>query len=136
MPLAVKTRLMCGSLDLARSSHGQRRLSASAFASASGLGRAHGPNPGPLPSVGGRGDMGHRGPPRWNLACCWGGRPGLGAPLARLAEGGGPAGFGGALLARHGARQAARRARTAAERRAAGLGRRLRGDWAEWEARE
>jgi hypothetical protein len=60
-------------------------------------------------------------------------------PLVRRAAAwrrGGPAGFGGALLARHGARQAARRARTAAERRAGSLGRRLRGDWAEWEARE
>ncbi len=49
----------------------------SASASASGLGSVHGPNTGPLPSVGGRGEMGHRGPSRWNLACCWGGLPGL-----------------------------------------------------------
>jgi hypothetical protein len=49
---------------LARSSRGPRRLSASASASASGLGSAHGPNPGPLSSVGGRREMGHRGPSR------------------------------------------------------------------------
>ena len=31
---------------------------------------------GPLPSVGGRGEMGRRGPSRWDLACDWGGLPG------------------------------------------------------------
>ncbi len=56
------------------------------------------------------------------------GCPGSGGPQA--------AGLGGALLARQAARQAARRARKTAERRAVGLGRRLRGGWAEWEARE
>ncbi len=55
---------MCGLFDLARSSCGPSRLSASASASASGLGGAHEPNMGPLPSVGCRGEMGHRGPSR------------------------------------------------------------------------
>jgi hypothetical protein len=136
VPLAVKTRLMCGSLDLARSSRGPRRLSASAFASASGLGSAHGPNTGPLPSVGGRGEMGHRGPSRWNLACCWGraARAGgaTGAACRRLAGGFLP--DSGALCSLGMAPGMRRGGRKTAERRAASLGRRLR--WAEWEARE
>jgi hypothetical protein len=107
---------MCGLFDLARSSRGPRRLSASASTSASGLGSAHGPNTGQLPSVGCRGEMGHRGPsreakPRLLLA------RGRAARAARAAGAGarplcrGPAGFGGAFAAGHGARQAARRAR-------------------------
>jgi hypothetical protein len=32
-----------------------------------------------------RREMGHRCPPRWNLACCWGGLPGLAVPLVRRA---------------------------------------------------
>jgi hypothetical protein len=111
---AVETRLMCGSLVLARSSRGPRRLSASASASASGLGSAHGPNTGPLSSVGCRGETGHRGPSREVEPCLLLGRAagaaratGAGArPLCR-----GPAGFGGASAAGHGARQAARRAK-------------------------
>ncbi len=62
--------------------------------------------------------------------------PGLPVPLVRRAAAlrlQGLAGFGGTLPAGHGARQAARRARKTAERRAAGLGRRLRGGCAEWE---
>ena len=118
--------------------HGVRRLFASASASASKLGSAHGPNTGPLPCVGCRGEAGHRRPSWRNLACCCGGLPGLtrptGAARGRFAEG--PDRTRGALPAGHGARQAARRARTTAERRAASLGRRLRGGSMEWEARE
>ena len=135
-PLAVKTRLMCGSLVFARSSRSPRRLlaSASASASASGFGRAHGPNTGPLPCVGCRGEAGHRRPSRWNLPCCWGGLPGLTRPTgaARGRFAGGADQTRGALLAGHGARQVARRARKTAERRAASLGGRLRGGSTEW----
>jgi hypothetical protein len=58
------------------------------------------------------------------------------AGVRPLGGGGVPAGFGGDSRTGHGARQPARRARKTAERRAASLGRRLRGGWAEWEARE
>ena len=114
MPLAVKTRLMCGPLSrlgLAQRGRGPRRLSASASASASASeqGSVHGPNTGPLPFVGLRG---HRGPSRRNLPSCWRGLPGLPVPLVRRAAAArGPAGLGGTLPAGHGARRAARRAR-------------------------
>ena len=139
MLLAVKTRWMCGLLVLARSSRGPRRLSASASASASGLGSAHGPNTGPLPSVGGRGEMGHRGPSRWNLACCWGraARAGgaTGAACRRLAGGflpdsGALCSLGMAPGRRRGGR--ARRRSVALPVWAGAYG----GGWAEREARE
>ena len=129
-----------GSLDSARSSRGPRRLSPSASASASGLGRVHGPNTGPLPSVGGRGEMGHRGPSRWDLACCWGGLPGLAVPLARRA-----AAWRGRGLPDSGALCSLG---TAPGRRRGGRARRRSvalpvwvwagayGGWAEWEPRE
>ena len=92
MPLAVKSRMMCGLLVLARSRRGPRRRSASASASACGLGRAHGPNTGPLSSVGCRGEMGHRSPSSPDLTCCWGGLPGLTRGTGAAARGrfGGP----------------------------------------------
>jgi hypothetical protein len=97
VPLAVKTRLMCGPLSrlgLAQRGRGPRRLSASASASASASeqGSVHGPNTGPLPFVGLRG---HRGPSRRNLPSCWRGLPGLPVPLVRRAAAArGPAGLG------------------------------------------
>ena len=133
MPLPVKTRSMRGLLVLARSSHGPRRLPASA----SGLGSVHGPNTGPLSSFGFRGEMGHGSPSSPDLTCCWGGLPGLTRGTGAAARGrfGGPD-SGGGFPAGNGARQAARRARRTAERRAAALGRRLLGGSTEWEARE
>jgi hypothetical protein len=86
---AVEARSMCGLLGLDRSSRGPRhgRLSASASASASGLGGAHGPNMGSLPSVGCRGEMGHRGPPREAEPCLLPGRAAGAACAAGAARG-------------------------------------------------
>jgi hypothetical protein len=100
-------------------SPGPRRLSALA----SGPGSVHGPNTGPLSSVGYRGEMGHRGPSREAEPCLLLGRA---AGAARATGSGarplcwGPAGLGGGF-ARWAWRSGMRRGvRKTAERRAAG----------------
>ncbi len=72
-----------GLLGLDRSSRGPRRLSASA--SASPLGSVHGPNVGPLSSVGYRGEMEHRGPSREAEPCLLAGEgcPPAGCPVVK-----------------------------------------------------
>ena len=115
-------------------SPGPRRLSALA----SGPGSVHGPNTGPLPSVGGRGEMG-RCPPRWNLSLLLGraARAGgaTGAACRRLAGGflpdsGALCSLGMAPGRRRGGR--ARRRSVALPVWAGAYG----GGRAEWEARE